>query len=143
MSSSCSSPSSAAPALHSASKVYQVLSILRRKKSRGTLLQRSRTPTRRNSCACHFAKVAPAGSLLKACDLRRFQTMKIQSCREVRSRGLRMRETQVRESRAVVLMRFAPFGVGVRVVACPICGLLNYDRRMSMYGTAITIAGQL
>lgn len=69
--------------------------------------------------------------------------MKIQSCREVRNRGLRMRETQVRESRVAVLMRFAPFGVKVRAVTRPICGLLNYDRRMSMYGTAITITGEL
>lgn len=140
MSSSCSSPNFAVPALHSVSKVCQVLSILRRKMLRETWLRRSRMPTTRNSCACHFVKVARAGSLLKACDLRESQMRTIRSCREVRSRGLRKRETQVRESRAAVLMRFAPFGSGVRAVACPIRGVLNYDRRMSMYGTAITIA---
>jgi hypothetical protein len=67
----------------------------------------------------------------------------IQSWRVVRSRGWRKRERQVRENRAAVLMRYAPSGVRIRAVACPICGDLNYDRRILVPDSAIAIAKEL
>jgi hypothetical protein len=144
MSSSCSSPSSADPALHLVLKVCQVPSILRQKTSRETLLQRSRTPTRRNSCACHFARVAllvdPRRTI---CDSKGSLRTTTQSWRVVRNRGWRKRGRQVRESRAAVLMRYAPSGGRIRAVACPIYGGLYYDRRILVSVSAITIAKEL
>jgi hypothetical protein len=40
-------------------------------------------------------------------------------------------------------MRYAPSGVRIRAVACPIYGGLNYDRRVLVSDSAITIAREL
>jgi hypothetical protein len=144
MSSSYSSPDSVVPVLHLASKVYQAPSILRQKRSKETLLQRSRTPTRRNSCACHFAKGALlANPRKRVCDSKGSQRMMIRSLRVVRNRGWRKRGRQARESRAEVLMRYAPSGMRIRAVACPMCDDLYYDRRILVSDNAISIAKEL
>jgi hypothetical protein len=40
-------------------------------------------------------------------------------------------------------MRYAPSGVRIRAVACPVYGGLNYDRRILVSDSAITIAKEL
>lgn len=141
MSSSCSSPNSVALVQHWVSKAYPAPSIQLQKTTRETLRCRNRRPMRRNSCACHFVKAAPAADLRRrACDSKVCQKTRIRSSRVVQSRGSKRRARRVRESRVVVLKRYAPSSVGVRAVACPICNVVRYDRRMLLSDAAIASA---